>query len=260
MPRRGEPDIAGLYHLHSSNVRERPIDLVLDHDRAPRRFRTYAGSQRVALPGRDFRIDAPLGGLLERRRSIREFELRDLEPELLGRLLHASAGVRGYRSLDGDWTIDRCAPSAGGLYPTELYVVTQRVAGVADGVYHYDARAHELELRNPGTHHAALAGMTIEQDMIRSANVVVAITAVFERTMWKYGQRGYRYVWLDAGHLAENLYLVALALGLGPVAIGGFFDSEIDGLLRLPGDERAVYLVCVGWPADPGAEPERMGL
>jgi len=66
--------------------------------------------------------------------------------------------------------------------------------------------------------------------------------------MWKYGQRGYRYVWLDAGHLAQNLYLVADALGLGPVAIGAFFDEELNELLRLPRDEEAAYLVCIGHP------------
>ena len=252
MTRPGDPDIAALYHLHSSNFRERPIDTVLDHDRAPRRMRTYPGSPRFPLPGRDFAMDAPLGAVLEGRRSIREYDLDVLDPAALGRLLHAGNGLRGYRRLEGEWTFDRPSPSAGGLYPIELYVAVQQVGGLGDGVYHYDPRAHELELRNPGAHHVALADMTIEQPMIESANVVVAITAVFERTMWKYGQRGYRYVWLEAGHVAENLYLAAHALGLGPAAIGGFFDAEVDELLRLPADERTIYLLCVGQPAAAG--------
>ena len=80
--------------------------------------------------------------------------------------------------------------------------------------------------------------------------LTVVITAIPERTTWKYGQRGYRYVWLDAGHLGQNLYLVATAMGLGPVGIGGFFDRELDALLDLPAEERAFYLVCVGQPKE----------
>jgi SagB-type dehydrogenase family enzyme len=82
--------------------------------------------------------------------------------------------------------------------------------------------------------------------MVTNTNVVVIITAIRERTMWKYGQRGYRYVWLDAGHLGENLYLVATAMGLGPVGVGGFFDRELNALLALPAKEEAFYVVCIG--------------
>jgi SagB-type dehydrogenase family enzyme len=166
--------------------------------------------------------------------------------EEVGRLLHACYGVRDHRRVDGQWTYDRPSPSAGGLYPLELYVAVQAVTGLADAIYHYDPRAHELELRLPGTHHREIADMTIGQQMICEANLVVIISAVFQRTMWKYGQRGYRYVWLDAGHLGQNLYLAAVALGLGPVAIGGFFDSELKRLLALPAGEEVVYLVCIG--------------
>jgi SagB-type dehydrogenase family enzyme len=126
------------------------------------------------------------------------------------------------------------SPSAGRLYPLELYIVAQMVDGLADGIYHYDARSHQLEHRHTGAAHAEVARITLGQEMIRSANLVVAITAIFQRTMWKYGQRGYRYVWLDAGHLAQNLYLVATALGLGAMAIGGFYDAEMYDLLALP--------------------------
>lgn len=83
---------------------------------------------------------------------------------------------------------------------------------------------------------------------IRNANGVVMISAVFQQTMWKYGQRGYWYVWLDAGHVGQNFYLVATALALGPVTIGGFFDSELNNLLNLTMDEEIIYLVCIGQP------------
>jgi SagB-type dehydrogenase family enzyme len=94
--------------------------------------------------------------------------------------------------------------------------------------------------------------MTIGQEMLREANLVLAATGIAERSMWKYGQRGYRYIWIEAGHLAQNLYLVAQALGLGAVAIGGFFDAEIDSLLQLPTREHTLYLMCVGRPGGAG--------
>lgn len=248
MPPSKEPDIARLYHLHSSNVRCRVADLTVDMDRRPLRFRTYAGSQRVDLPRRDFALKAPLDDILQRRRSVREFVLGPLGLTAVGQLLHASYGLRGYRHVDEQWAYDRYSPSAGGLYPLELYVATQAVEGLPDGVYHYDARAHQLELMYTALVHSQVADITIGQQMIRDANLVIVISAIFERTMWKYGQRGYRYVWLEAGHLGQNLHLVSVALGLGAVAIGGFFDDEMNRLLELPGEEDAIYLVCVGQP------------
>jgi SagB-type dehydrogenase family enzyme len=248
MARSDDPNIAQLFHLHSSNVRERMADLTVDHDRRPVRFRTYAGSVRVNLPGRDFDLTASLGELLMQRRSRRLFQLAPLALEAVGRLLFAAYGVYGHRLVDDSWVYNRPSPSAGGLYPLELYLTSQAVDGLVDGIYHYDARAHQLELRRAGNVHADLADMTIGQDMIKDANLVVLISAIRERTMWKYGQRGYRYVWLDAGHVGQNLYLVAEALGLGAAAIGGFFDGEVNRLLVLPPQEEAIYLVCVGQP------------
>ncbi|HEY0777069.1 MAG TPA: SagB/ThcOx family dehydrogenase [Gemmatirosa sp.] len=242
-------DVASVFHLHSSNVRARTVDLTLDEDRRPFRFRSYPGAPRIVLPGRDHDgLDVPLGALLRRRASNREFSTEATLPaESLGRLLFASYGVHGERVIDGQRIHARPTPSAGSLYPIELYVAVQRVEGVADGLYHYDARAHELELRRAGAVQPQLADMTIGQGMLTRANVVVLMTAVFDRTMWKYKQRGYRYVWLDAGHVGQNLYLVADALGLGVVAVGGFYDAELARLLALPdGEEAVVYLVCTG--------------
>lgn len=251
MSQRKEPDVARLYHVHSGYIKSRPSNTMLDPDRRPLCFRTYPGSDRVDLPGRDFNLGIALGDVLHQRKSIREFVLRPLELAVLGRLLYASYGLRGYRRMGGQWSYDRPLPSAGGLYPLELYVATQAVEGLRDGVYHYDARAHQLELRRMGSVHSDLVEITLGQGMIRDANLVIMISAVFQRTMWKYGQRGYRFVWLDAGHLGQNLYLVAGALGLGPFAIGGFLDAEVNDLLDLPfSEEEVIYLVCVGQPKE----------
>jgi len=243
-----EANVARLYHLHSSNVRSRVVETELDEDRQPARFRTYTDAARVDLPGRDFALDERLGTVLARRRSIREFTREPLPLEAFGRLLYTTYGVRGRRKIEGVWNLDRPAPSAGARYPLEVYVATQAISELDDGIYHYDPREHQLELRRPGVVHEALVGLTMGQDMVRDANVVFIITAVWERTTWKYGQRGYRHVFLDAGHLGQNLYLVATALELGPVAIGGFLDAELNELLELPEGEESVYVVCVGQP------------
>jgi SagB-type dehydrogenase family enzyme len=248
MARSKEMDIAQLYHIHSSHLRSCLVEPPDNDDQQPLCFRTYAGSKRTALPGRDFAIDAPLGEVLERRRSSRDFALGPMPLETLGRLLHASYGVRDNRKTEGEWLCDRPVPSAGGRYPLEMYVATQAVDGLEDGIYHYDAPAHELELRRKGSVQAALVDLAVSQDLIRDANVVVIITAIALRTMWKYGQRGYRFLWLDAGHLGQNLYLVATAMGLGPVGIGGFFGRDLKEFLELPVEEDVVYLMCIGKP------------
>jgi SagB-type dehydrogenase family enzyme len=252
MTRSRQLDIARLYHSASSNSRLITIETDMEQYQQPLKFRTYVRAPRFNLPGRDFELPTTLGESLATRRSLRDFDLRSLDLSALGRLLYASYGVRDYRNLEEKWFGERPIPSGGGLYPLEIYVATQDVETLPDGIYHYDARDHELELLCTGIFHSTLADMTIGQDMIRTANLVVIITAIFQRTMWKYRQRGYRFVLLEAGHLGQNLYLVAAALGLAPVAIGGFFDDEVHSLMRLPDDEQVIYLVCVGRPKATG--------
>jgi SagB-type dehydrogenase family enzyme len=249
MTTRSEPDVARLFHLHSSHERARLVEPVVELDRQPARFRTYPGTPRTPLPGKDFALPMSLGEALARRRSIRSYAPRPLPLAALGRLLHASYGVRSARREGGEEVVDRPAPSAGARYPLEIYVATQRVETLADGVYHYDARAHALEQVREGAAQPTLVDLVLGQEPVRDANLVLVITAVRERTMWKYGQRGYRHVLLDAGHLGQNLYLVATALGLGPTGIGGFLDQDLGAFLGLPPDEEPFYVFCVGQPA-----------
>lgn len=245
-------DIASLYHLHSSHVRERLLDLSIDDDRWPFRFRTYPGSERIDLPGRDFQFSTTLGKVLRNRRSVRNLQVRPLALARVGRLLHASYGVRGYAKYDRASFHHRPCPSAGACFPLEIYVAAQAVIGLPDGVYHYDARAHQLEIRSRRHAHTELAAIFVGrggEEIVRQANLVVVITAIFDRTMRKYGERGYRYVWLDAGHLGQNLYLTATALGLGAVGLAGFFDDELNRFLDLPAsEEQALYVLCIGHP------------
>lgn len=242
-------DVARLYHLYSSNVRGRSVEVGSARDDMPERQRTFPGAPRTALPGRDFRLRADLGEVLARRRSIRDFDGAPLPLETLGRLLHASFGVRARRRVEGVGAWERPVPSAGGLYPLELHLFCREVESLPDGAHHYDARAHALELTRPGRASEALVDLTMGQEMVALANVIFVISAVRGRTMFKYGQRGYRYLFLDAGHLGQNLYLVATALGLGAVGIGGFLDAELGLALGLAEDEDPLYLIAVGQPS-----------
>lgn len=235
-----EPDIAGLYHLSSSSTRSRLPELDPEPDGNPPARRLDPGAERVPLPGRDFALSPSLGEVLERRVSRRDHRLAPLPLETLGRLLHASFGMHGPH---------RPFPSAGGLHPLELYALTQEVEGLPDGVWHYDPWVHELALRRPGRFFDEAAAIAYGQEAVRHANLLLCLTAVFARTARKYGQRGYRYVLFEAGHVGQNLYLVAGALGLTGFSIGGFFDHELNGLLDLPpGEEEALYLFCAGQP------------
>jgi SagB-type dehydrogenase family enzyme len=141
----------------------------------------------------------------------------------------------------------RTAPSAGALYPVETYLVVHNVEGVDPGVYHYDVQHHQLEQLKRGDFRAAVAHAALDQGMAARANVVFVWTAVFERPKWKYKQRAYRYVYLDAGHIAQNLALAAVALGLGSCQIAALYDGEANDLLGVDGvGESTVYMTVVG--------------
>ena len=241
-------DVAALFHLNSSNVRTASALIAPDPERKPPPRRLYPGARRIALPGADLEIAQSLGDALAARRSMRDYAETILPQLLLGKLLFACAGVNGTLRFEGLTLGARTYPSGGGLYPLEIYPVLQRVEGIADGIYHYDPFAHELEELRTGNYHQQFAAMTFGQDMLATANAILFITAVLDRSMWKYGQRGYRYVWIEAGHLGQNLYLVAGALGLAPVALGGFYDAEANALLGVDGAESTIYAICIGQP------------
>lgn len=171
-----------------------------------------------------------------RRRSVREFTKASLSDRELSQLLWAAQGIthrEGYRA----------APSAGALYPLELYVT------MPAGFYHYEPRPHRLNRRSDRDLRAALCRAALEQEAILEAPAVFVIAAVYERTAQKYGPaRTPRYVHLEAGHAGQNLLLEAVALGLGGVPIGAFDDEEIRKVLALPADQRPIYLIPVGHP------------
>jgi SagB-type dehydrogenase family enzyme len=194
---------------------------------------------RLSLPLSD-ELNVPLSTLLRRRRSSRAFCGQSLTvAEIATLLYHAYGSVspRGYRPT----------PSGGALYPLELYVGTPSTQGIEAGLYHYDALRHELEIVNPNVGLPQLAEATVAPEVIENAALYVAVTCVFWRSRFKYGQRGYRYCLLEAGHLMQNLLVAAEALELGAVPLGGFLDNRLSRLLEIDGvDEAPLYVAAIG--------------
>ena len=140
-------------------------------------------------------------------------------------------------------------PSAGGLYPIETYILVRDVEELDQGVYHFRPHKFDLEFIKRGNLSARLAEAALGQDMIRDTQAAFIWTAVVERSKWKYRQRAYRYIYMDAGHIAQNLYLAGTAAGIGVCAVGAFFDDQVNDLIEVDGvQETAVYLACAGSP------------
>jgi SagB-type dehydrogenase family enzyme len=174
---------------------------------------------------------------------VRRFRDAPLAEAEFSQLLWAAQGITRATS---DFAF-RTAPSAGALYPVETYVVVHFVAGVESGVYHYAVERHELDQLKVGDFRAAVYRAALDQEIAYSANVVFIWTAVFERSKWKYQQRAYRYVYLDAGHIAQNLALGAVALRLDSCQIAAIYDDEANALLGVDGvEESTIYMTAVG--------------
>ena len=174
---------------------------------------------------------------LKLRRSVRRFTDHLLTHEEISQLLWSAQGLRsgGQR---------RTAPSAGALYPLELYVV------MAEGVFHFDPAQNTLSVVREGDLREELCRASLNQEFIMEAPLTVAITAVYERIAVRYGkERGARYVYMEVGHAAQNLALQAVALGLGSVPVGAFDDAAVHRVLGVPEDHEPLYLLPVGHPA-----------
>ena len=193
-----------------------------------------------------------------RRSSCRAFEPRTLALSQLSTLLLGSYGIMRTETtlLGGSLALMRAVPSAGGLFPLEVYVASQRIEGLPDGLHHYNVRNHALEpLRNEPFFKALQPHLFMYQ-AIDNANAIVFLAAVFDRTQKKYGPRGYRYVLLEAGHVAQSICLLAAEQQLGSLCMGGYADGDLNRVLGLaPLEEGVVYSIAVGWPAAADSTP-----
>lgn len=180
---------------------------------------------------------------LKQRRSIRRYSDREMTEAELAQLLFSGQGVTGsIRGLNL-----RTAPSAGATYPMELYAVVNNVEGLTPGIYRYLPASHSLELLDSGDFAKALSAACLGQGSVEKAAVNFVITAVPVRITGRYGERSARYVYMEAGHIGQNILLQATSLGLGGVPIGAFNDREVNRILSLEEDrEITVYIIAVG--------------
>ena len=211
----------------------------------PKTYKTYPAAAKIELDTPALEGGMPLWEAIRSRLSIRNYRNIPLEKRHLSQLLWATQGI-SREAMDFEF---RTAPSAGALYPVETYLVMNNVEGIEQGVYHYDVKNHQLDLLKSGDFRMDVAHAALDQDMAYAANVVFVWTALFARSKWKYKQRAFRYVYLDAGHIAENLALAAVALGLGTCQIGALYDDEVNALVNIDGEEESIlYMSTVGHP------------
>lgn len=195
----------------------------------------------IRLPEPRRQSNVSVESALQSRRSVREYRDEPLTLSDVSQLLWAAQGCTGPEGA-------RAAPSAGALYPLEVYLVAGRVNDLASGIYRYRPQHHELVRVAEGDKRASLASAALDQDCVRNAAVTIVVAAVYERVTKKYGKRGVMYVHMEAGHAAQNVHLQAVSLNLGTVAVGAFEDEPMKKLLTLPAEEQPLYLLPVGRP------------
>jgi SagB-type dehydrogenase family enzyme len=223
--------------------RWRMPECAIDWNRKPDPYKEYLDAKKVVLEKPQKCGDMSLHEAILRRKSLRRFVEVPIGPDVLSSLLWASSGIQR-KEMGFEF---RTAPSAGGLYPIETYIVVHRVEGLDQGVYHYNVRHHAVEEMKKGDFRPHIAQAALGQLMCAQAAIVIIWTAVFNRSKWKYKQRAYRYVYLDAGHMAQNLALAATSIGLGSCQVGALFDDEVNEILGLDGiSESVLYMSVVG--------------
>ncbi len=217
-------------------------DLLRAKPKLPPLYKNYPGAKKISLPKPDYR-GMVLEEAIEKRRSVREYSSRPLELSQVSQILFAAQGLTG--GLHGKPV--RAAPSAGALYPVEVYVIVNNVDGLQKGIYHYSVLEHALELIKPGDFRSAIISAGLKQEMLGDSGVTFVLSAIFDRIRHKYGERGFRYVYMECGHVSQNISLQAVSLGLGSVSVGAFLDHKINELIGVDGKREAViYLHSVG--------------
>ena len=196
-------------------------------------------SKPIPLPEPRYAGDVSVEQALRQRRSVRSYKDDPLDMSEISQILWSAQGITSARGF-------RTAPSAGALYPLELYVIAGNVKNLPAAIYKYTPRDHALLEIVSGDRRSDLSRAALRQGAIRKAPAVILFCAVYERTTGKYGQRGFRYVHMEVGHAAQNACLQAIALGLHTAVIGAFRDAEVKAIANLPANEQPLYFVPVG--------------
>ena len=238
-----ELSVGGRFH-HDTSLTWRGVigDVFRSKPKKPPQYKNYPDSKVIKLPKPVYH-GITLEESIEKRRSVRNYSGKLLTLSQLSQLLFSAQGITG-KLYDQPL---RTAPSAGALYPIEIYVIANDVEGMTCGIYHYAVLNHSLELVKSGDFRKEITAAGLEQEMLGDADVTFILSAVFDRVRHKYGERGFRYAYIEAGHISQNIYLQAVSLGLGSVSVGAFLDEEINKLIGIDGrTEAVIYIHAVG--------------
>jgi SagB-type dehydrogenase family enzyme len=246
IPLKDGETLSRLFHLNSEPWANAAAYREAEHYEVD--YKHIPGSRGINLPEPE---ESALLKLLGTRTSCREYRLAQLPAQTFSTTLKCAYGINRTTPIaqTGRGFL-RTVPSAGGLYPLEIYVLARQVESLPDGIYHYDPKRHAVELFREGTWFADLDEIMITAPFVRAANLIFFLTAVFNRSQKKYGPRGYRYILLEAGHVAQNLCLIAAEFKLGSLCMGGFYDSRLNRFMEFDGlTEAVIYSVAAGYPA-----------
>jgi len=214
-----------------------------------RRVKEYTDYPKIVLPEEVPASTKSFDGVLQSRRTSRGFSDGSIRLSELAKILFMSYGL----TRDNEGTHFprpfRIIPSGGALYPLELYVYASRVEELEPGLYHYDPEDHLLDVLRQCDQSLTIARSLIQMDLALGSAAIIFVSAIFVRSTFKYGDRGYRFVLLEAGHLAQNAILTAAELGLAAAPIGGYMDREVDDYLDIDGlNESTIYIMLIGQP------------
>jgi len=236
--------IGDLYHQETKYQRDAMPRGGLNRARQPSPYKEFPYAlKHFPIRTPDQKGGKPLWETIAQRRSIRELTNQSITFFELSQLIWATQGI-----TSNAWGFDfRASPSAGALYPIETYILASRVEEIPPGLYHYNVKEAQLSLLKEGHFGPDICHAGLGQEMLEEAACVFIWTAIVERSKWKYRERAFRYIYMDAGHIGQSLYLAATSLNLGCCTVGAFFDEEVDCLIGVDGKEEiSVYLGAVG--------------
>ncbi len=238
------PDCSGYKYLRESaydrkTIRGMPRPAIAETEP----FKRYPDAEKIPLPTNWTLKEARITPLLQKRRSLRKYDKEPVSMEELAFMLWASQGIT---AKSGNYSF-RTTPSAGALYPIETYFSANSVEDLDPGLYHFDVEKFSIDRLTTTNTAESMAAACLNQTFMAQAAVGFIWTAVIRRCMCKYGNRGMRYLFLDSGHICQNLVIAAEATGNGACPVAAFYDDEMNELLDInPEDETVLYAAAVG--------------
>ncbi len=232
------------FQQKSKYVRNKLPRHALNWGNKPKTYKVYSNAiKKIKLLEPKFDQTIQFWNVIKNRHSTRKFTVEPISNMDLSLFLFSMSGLN---RIFPQYAF-RTVPSAGGLYPIEIYPVVNNATGLERGLYHYDIKDHSLDFLKKGDFRRKVAEGCLDQNMAFTSAVNFIWTTVIDRSHWKYLQRCYRYIYLDAGHIGQNFYLIAEALGLGACTIGALYDDELNEFLEIDGKtETVLYVGVVG--------------